>query len=80
MKKVWVRAIPWDKKVVTTALESGADGIMVPKGFSEKVKRRGKNRTVSQNRHGYRPNAGLDNNSLGESDRSNGRTHGRGER
>jgi len=48
MKKVWVRAIPWDKKVVTTALESGADGIMVPKGFSEKVKALGIITTIAE--------------------------------
>ena len=48
MKKVWVRAIPWDKNVVTTALESGADGIMVPKGFSEKVKALGIITTIAE--------------------------------
>lgn len=29
MKEVWVKADPWDKKLVTTALESGADAVMV---------------------------------------------------
>ena len=33
MRKIWVRVDPWDKKIVTTALEGGADGVMVPKGF-----------------------------------------------
>jgi len=32
MRKIWVRVDPWDKKMVTTALEGGADGIMVPQG------------------------------------------------
>jgi 3-dehydroquinate synthase II len=48
MKKVWVRAIPWDKKIVTTALESGVDAIMVPKGFSEKVKALGIITTIAE--------------------------------
>ncbi len=38
MRKIWVKVDPWDKKLVTTALEGGADGIMVPPGYSEKVK------------------------------------------
>ena len=48
MKKIWVKAIPWDKKIVTTALESGADGVMVPKGFSEKVKELGIITTIAE--------------------------------
>jgi len=48
MKKIWVKAIPWEKKIVTTALESGADGVMVPKGFSEKVKELGIITTISE--------------------------------
>jgi 3-dehydroquinate synthase II len=48
MRKLWVRVDPWDKKMVTTALEGGADGIMVPKGFSEKVKELGRIQTISE--------------------------------
>jgi len=48
MKKIWVRVDPWDKKMVTTALEGGADGIMVPKGFSGKVKELGRIQTISE--------------------------------
>ena len=48
MKTVWVKAIPWDKKIITTALESGADGVVVPKGFSEKVKELGIITTISE--------------------------------
>jgi 3-dehydroquinate synthase II len=29
MKQLWVRVDPWDKKLVTTALESGADALWV---------------------------------------------------
>jgi len=39
---------PWDKNMVTTALEGGADGIVVPKGFSEKVKALGRVQTISE--------------------------------
>ena len=38
MKEVWVKAIPWNKKLVTTALESGADAVMVPEKYTAKVK------------------------------------------
>jgi 3-dehydroquinate synthase II len=48
MKKLWVKVDPWDKKLVTTALEGGADGLMVPKGFSEKVKELGRIQTISE--------------------------------
>ena len=48
MRKIWVKVDPWDKKMVTTALEGGADGIMVPQGFSEKVKALGRIQTISE--------------------------------
>ncbi len=48
MRKIWVKIDPWDKKMVTTALEGGADGVLVPEGFSEKVKQLGKITTVSE--------------------------------
>ena len=48
MRKLWVKVDPWNKKMVTTALEGGADGIMVPKGFSEKVKELGRIQTISE--------------------------------
>ncbi|MBW2570031.1 MAG: 3-dehydroquinate synthase II [Deltaproteobacteria bacterium] len=48
MKKIWVKVDPWDKKLVTTALEGGAEGIMVPKGFSKKVKELGRIQTISE--------------------------------
>jgi 3-dehydroquinate synthase II len=38
MKKLWVRVDPWEKKLVTTALESGADGVWVPAGRVQEVK------------------------------------------
>ncbi len=48
MRKIWVKVDSWDKKIVTTALEGGADGIMLPKGFSEKVKALGRIQTISE--------------------------------
>ncbi|MBW2538701.1 MAG: 3-dehydroquinate synthase II, partial [Deltaproteobacteria bacterium] len=47
MKKIWVKVDPWDKQMVTTALEGGADGIIVPPGFHEKVKALGRIETIS---------------------------------
>ncbi|MFA4903246.1 MAG: 3-dehydroquinate synthase II [Desulfobaccales bacterium] len=38
MKKLWVKVDPWDKKLVTTALESGADAVWVPEGRTADVK------------------------------------------
>ncbi len=48
MRKIWVRVDPWDKKMVTTALEGGADGLLVPPGCSEKVKQLGKIETIAE--------------------------------
>jgi 3-dehydroquinate synthase II len=48
MKKLWVNVPKWDKKIVTTALESNADAVLVPKGFSKKVKELGLIKTISQ--------------------------------
>jgi len=48
MRKIWVKVDSWDKKIVTTALEGGADGIMLPQGFSEKVKALGRIETISE--------------------------------
>jgi 3-dehydroquinate synthase II len=47
LKKVWVKADPWQKKLVTTALEGGADAVLVPEGFGAKVKELGLITTVA---------------------------------
>lgn len=47
MKKIWINAVPWNKEVVTTALESGADGILVPSGYSSQVKSLGIIKTIA---------------------------------
>jgi 3-dehydroquinate synthase II len=47
MKTVWVKSSPWKKELVTTALESGADAVLVPKGYSSKVKKLGVIKTIA---------------------------------
>ncbi|MGA1875778.1 MAG: 3-dehydroquinate synthase II [bacterium] len=47
MKKVWVKAIPWNKSLVTTALENGADAVMVADADTERVKQLGIIPTIS---------------------------------
>ncbi len=42
MKRLWVKVDPWDKKLVTTALESGADAVWVPPGRAEEVRALGR--------------------------------------
>ena len=48
MKEVWVKAVPWDKNLITTALESGADAVMVPEKYTAKVKELGIIRTIAK--------------------------------
>src|SRR3989339_1293283 len=48
MKRLWINVPKWDKKIVTTALESNADAVLVPKGFTNKVKELGLITTISQ--------------------------------
>lgn len=48
MRKIWVNVDPWDKKMVTTALEGGADGILLPPGYADKVRELGKIDTIAE--------------------------------
>ena len=48
MKKLWVNATPYDKKIVTTALESGAEAIVLPEGKAETVRQLGKIKIVAK--------------------------------
>ncbi|HUL37191.1 MAG TPA: 3-dehydroquinate synthase II, partial [Thermodesulfobacteriota bacterium] len=41
MKKIWVKAIPWDKEVALVAVECGADALWVPPGFAPEVRKIG---------------------------------------
>ncbi len=45
-KKIWIDCRPWSKKKVLTALENGADAVIVPEGRSKDVKELGRLRTV----------------------------------
>ncbi len=47
MKEAWVRLEEWSKEMVTTALEGGADALIIPSGFHERVKGLGRITTVS---------------------------------
>ncbi|MEW5948529.1 MAG: 3-dehydroquinate synthase II [Thermodesulfobacteriota bacterium] len=47
MKQIWVKVIPWKKKLVTTALENGADALVLAAGDSEKAKKLGRIPTVA---------------------------------
>jgi 3-dehydroquinate synthase II len=47
VKKVWVKADPWNKKIITTALEGGADAVVVPEKYSAKVKELGLITTIA---------------------------------
>lgn len=48
MKKFWVEVIPWDKNLITLSLESGADAVLVEKGYSAKVKELGLITTIAE--------------------------------
>ena len=48
MRKIWIKIDPWDKQLVTTALEGGADGILIPKGYSETAKSLGRIQTIAE--------------------------------
>jgi 3-dehydroquinate synthase II len=47
-KQIWLNVSPWNKDLVTNALEAGADAIIVPKGHTEKVKELGIIQTISE--------------------------------
>ena len=49
MKEVWVKADPWNKELVTAALEAGADAVIVPGDKVSAVKELGIIKTVSNN-------------------------------
>jgi 3-dehydroquinate synthase II len=49
MKKLWVNAVPYNKEVVISALESGAEAVILPDGKSETVRQFGKIKTVEKN-------------------------------
>ncbi|HOO57159.1 MAG TPA: 3-dehydroquinate synthase II [bacterium] len=48
MKLFWMDVRPWDKKKLTTALESGADAVVLEKGDSQKARELGLITTVAE--------------------------------
>ena len=48
MKKIWVNLIPWDEELARTAIESGAEALLVAKGDSSKVKEIAAIKTISE--------------------------------
>jgi 3-dehydroquinate synthase II len=48
MKKLWVNAVPYNKDVVISALESGAEAVVLPDGMSDTVRGFGKIKTVEK--------------------------------
>jgi 3-dehydroquinate synthase II len=49
MKRLWVNAVPYNKSVVISALESGAEAVVIPDGQTPAVRRLGKIKTVESN-------------------------------
>ncbi len=47
VKSVWVNAAPWQRDIVTVALESGADAVVVPEGHTERTHKLGRIKTVA---------------------------------
>jgi len=48
MKKLWVNAVPYNKEVVISALESGAEAVVLSDGDSGKVRELGRIKTVEK--------------------------------
>jgi len=49
MKTIWVKAVPFKKEIVTTALESGVEAIWIEDGFEDNVRELGRIKTISKN-------------------------------
>ncbi|MCU0598082.1 MAG: 3-dehydroquinate synthase II [Desulfobacterales bacterium] len=48
MRKIWVKVDPWDKELVITALEGGADGVLIPQGHAQEVRQLGRILTIAK--------------------------------
>ena len=48
MKKLWVNVVPYDKGLVTAALESGAEAVVVPEGKAETARQLGRIKIVAK--------------------------------
>jgi len=49
MKKLWVNVVPYNKQIAISALESGAEAVILPDGDSNKVRQFGKILTIEKN-------------------------------
>jgi len=48
MKKLWINIVPYNKEIAISALESGAQAVVLPDGQSETVRQFGKIKTVEK--------------------------------
>ena len=48
MKKLWINVVPYNKEIAISALESGAQAVVLPDGQSETVRQFGKIKTVEK--------------------------------
>jgi 3-dehydroquinate synthase II len=48
MKKIWVKAVPWDKEIALAAMEGGADALWIPPGMGPEVKKMGIISTIAE--------------------------------
>ncbi|MFZ7125735.1 MAG: 3-dehydroquinate synthase II [Desulfobacterales bacterium] len=48
MKAIWVRVDPWNHALATTAIEGGADALMLPPGYSTQAKSLGTVMTIAE--------------------------------
>jgi len=48
MKRVWVKAVPWNKEIALAAVETGADALWVPAGMKSEVRKLGIIPTVAE--------------------------------
>ncbi len=49
MKKLWVNVVPYKKEIAISALESGAEAVILPDGDSSKIRQFGKILTIEKN-------------------------------
>ena len=48
MRKIWVKLESWQKELVTTALEGGAEAVMLPEGYAHQAKKLGKIKIIAK--------------------------------
>ncbi|MDP2972748.1 MAG: 3-dehydroquinate synthase II [Deltaproteobacteria bacterium] len=48
MKKIWVKAVPWEKEIALAAMEGGADALWIPPGMGSEVRKMGLISTIAE--------------------------------